>query len=132
MSNEIIDNYDEQEFFNKDSHTNFIKKNNIDVLDSEMYTNNDLHKIDIYGSDDTRQTSEIMTLAEYTRVVSERAKQIENGSPIFIQDIGDESNPIIIAEMEIVQKKCPMLITRYLSANIVEIYKVNEMIIPFK
>ena len=132
MSNDMPDNYDEEEFFNKDSYLNFIKKNNIEILADDAYINNDLHKIDIIVPNDRRITSEIMTLAEHTRVISERAKQIENGSPIFISDIGNESNPIKIAEMEILKKQSPMLITRYLNKNIKEIYSVNEMVIPFK
>lgn len=132
MPNEVEDNFDEEAFFNSDSYINFIKKNNIEMLGDDIYTSNDLHKVDIVVPNDKRITSEIMTLAEYTRVVSERAKQIENGSPIFINDIKGENNPIKIAEMEILDKKSPMLITRFLYKNIKEIYAVNEMIIPFK
>lgn len=78
--------------------------------------------------DDERITSEIMTLAEYTRVLSERAQQISDGSPIFV-DIGDESDPIKIAEMEIKQRRCPIEIRRHITKDIVEVWKVNEMIV---
>lgn len=125
------DDFNEEQFFNNDSHNNFIEKNNIHALDDKIYINNNQHKIDIVVPDEYRITSEIMTLAEYTRVISERAKQIEDNAPIFI-DIENETNPIKIAEKEIKQKKSPMKIRRYLTANILEIWKVNCMVIPFK
>jgi DNA-directed RNA polymerase subunit K/omega len=124
------DNNDET-FFNKDSYKAFIKKNNIQILDDNNYINNDLHKINIVTPNNYRQTSEIMTLAEYTRVISERASQIQNGSVIFI-DIGNETDLIKIAKLEISLKKSPMKITRSITTNIVEIWEVNEMIVPKK
>ena len=63
-------------------------------------------------------------------MVSIRAKQIENGSKIFV-DIGAEDNPITMAEMEIKMKQCPLSIRRFISNNIAEIWNVNEMIVPY-
>lgn len=125
------DDYATETFFNKDSYESFIKKNNIPYLGDGMFTYNDLHQVDIITPDEYRITSEIMTLAEYTRIISERAKQIENGSVRFI-DIGDETDLIKIAKMEILQKQSPMQIKRYITKHIVEIWNINEMIIPFK
>lgn len=122
---------DEEIFFNENTYKNFIEKNNIAVLNEEIYTNNDLHKVNIITPASKRITSEIMTLAEYTRVISERAKQIENGSTIFI-DYGEETEPKNIAMMEIVQKMSPIQIIRHITKNIIEIWEVNEMIIPFR
>jgi DNA-directed RNA polymerase I, II, and III subunit RPABC2 len=124
------DGEDEGEFFNDDSYNAFTKRNGIELLSETNYTNNDLHKIEITTPNDRRITSEIMTLAEYTRVISERAKQIENGSMIFV-DLEGLSNPIKIAEMEILQKKSPIKVIRYITSHIKEIYSVNEMVVPF-
>lgn len=121
----------EEAFFNEDSYKSFVKKNRIEVLDKNNYTDNNLHKIVITTPRSERITSEIMTLAEYTRVISERASQIQNGSIIFI-DIGNETDLIKIAKMEISLKKSPMKITRFITDNIVEIWEVNEMILPKK
>jgi DNA-directed RNA polymerase I, II, and III subunit RPABC2 len=121
---------DDGEFFNDDSYNAFTKRNGIELLSETNYTNNDLHKIEITTPNDRRITSEIMTLAEYTRVISERAKQIENGSMIFV-DLEGLSNPIKIAEMEILQKKSPIKVIRYITSHIKEIYSVNEMVVPF-
>jgi DNA-directed RNA polymerase I, II, and III subunit RPABC2 len=127
----MAETFEEEAFFNKDSYKNFIKKNGIEILGNDNYIDNDLHRIDVVVPDDKRITSEIMTKAEYTRVISERAKQIENGSPIFT-DYGTETNLINIAKKEIQEKKCPMKITRYITPHIKEIWRVNECIIPFQ
>lgn len=121
---------EEEEFFNQNSFDSFTRKNNIDILSPNFYVNNDLHKKDIVIPKEKRITSEIMTYAEYTRAVSERAKQIENGSPIFIV-LKNEHDPIKITEKEIRQKKCPLKVIRYLTKNIKEEWSINEMIIPF-
>ena len=127
----------EEIFFSQDSYEAFTKKYNIEMLgkdipvgDGNVHTNNNLHHIDIITPDDRRITSEIMTKFEYTRIVAERAKQIENGSMPFI-NIGTESDPIKIAEQEIRKKQCPMQIKRKITKNIIEIWRVNEMIPPF-
>jgi DNA-directed RNA polymerases I, II, and III subunit RPABC2 len=125
------DDYAEEQFFNSDSYDSFIRKNDISVLDDKSYINNNLHKVNIIVPNNDRITSEIMTKAEHTRIISERAEQIKNGANPFI-DIGGETNPIKMAEMEIIQKKSPMKIHRFLTKNIVEIWKVSEMVIPFK
>lgn len=128
---DVTDDYDEETFFNSSSYNNFIEKNGIEILGDDMYVHNNTHRIDIVVPDDKRITSEIMTLAEYTRVISERAKQIENGSPIFCA-INGETNLIKIAELEIALKCCPMKVTRYLTKNIKEVWDINQMVAPFK
>ena len=75
-------------------------------------------------------SSEVITKFEFTDVVSNRAKQIENGSPIFV-DIKNESDPIKMAEMEIRMRSCPLSIRRIIGNNICEIWDVNDMIIPY-
>lgn len=123
--------FEEEQFFNEDSYKNFIKKYDIDLLDNSLYTDNDIHKKDIVVPNDKRITSEIMTLAEYTRVISERAKQIYDGSPIFT-NVENEFNPIKIAEKEVREKKCPLKISRYITRHIKEEFSVNEMVPPFQ
>jgi DNA-directed RNA polymerase I, II, and III subunit RPABC2 len=100
------------------------------ILDPKNYVDNSLHKIDIVTPNDYRISSEIMSIAEYTRVISERSSHIQKGAKIFIE-VGLESDPIKIAKNELKQKKSPMEIRRYTSRNILEVWSVNEMIIPF-
>lgn len=118
-------------FFNADSYNAFIKKNNLQVLDPSLYSHNDVNRIDIITPIDQRITADKMSSAEYTRVVSERAKQIENGATPFV-DYGIETDPIKIAELEILQKKSPLVINRYINKYILEQWTVNELAIPFK
>ena len=103
------------------------------ILNPPEYADTDTQRFEIIVPDNERMSSSIMTHAEYTRVVSERAQQIENGSPIFVY-IEDESNPINIAKKEIDQKKCPLEIIRYMSNDkkYKEIWMVKDMIVPFK
>jgi DNA-directed RNA polymerases I, II, and III subunit RPABC2 len=77
-----------------------------------------------------RRTSDKMTAAEYTEIISVAALQLANGERNPWVDIGDETNPILIAEMEVKMRKCPLCIERVLGNDTAEIWKVNEMIIP--
>jgi DNA-directed RNA polymerase subunit K/omega len=126
---EVVDDYAEEVFFSKASHESFTKKYDIGLLALNA-DNNNLHHINIVTPDDRRITSEIMTKFEYTRVIAERAKQIENGSTPFI-NTENETDPIKIAEQEIKAKQCPIQVKREITKNIIEVWRVNEMIPPF-
>jgi DNA-directed RNA polymerase I, II, and III subunit RPABC2 len=78
---------------------------------------------------DHRKTSEVMTEYEYAEVISHRAKHIENGGPVYV-DIGNETDPIVMAEMEILQKKCPLSIRRVHNNLVAELWQVNSMVLP--
>jgi DNA-directed RNA polymerase I, II, and III subunit RPABC2 len=119
----------EEEFFNENNFKNANTNIKFHVYDPDKYKN-EIHQEIIIIPPEYRKTSEVITKFEFTDVVSNRAKQIENGSKIFV-DIGTEDNPIIMAEMEIKMKQCPLSIRRFISNNIAEIWNVNEMIIPY-
>lgn len=87
------------------------------------------HKNIIIVPPEYRKTSEIMTEYEFTEVISHRAKQIENGSPVFT-DVGNETDPIKMAELEIKRKKCPLAIRRIHNGLVAEVWHVNEMLVP--
>ena len=120
---------DEDEFFDEKNFKDFNTKIKFHVFDPDKYEN-EIHKEIIIVPSQYRKTSEVITKFEFTDVTSNRAKQIENGSKIFV-DIGDESDPVIMAEMEIKMKQCPLAIRRLISNNIAEVWDVNEMIIPY-
>ena len=125
---EYDDNSNEEIEFTKEMLKKFQTQIKFHIFDPEKYEN-ESHKEIIIVPPQHRLTSEILTKFEYTEVVSQRAKQIENGSPIFVE-IGDEMDPIKIAEMEIKQKKCPLSIRRMQNNTIGEIWQVNEMGLP--
>jgi DNA-directed RNA polymerase subunit K/omega len=120
---------DEDEFFDEKNFKDFNTKIKFHVFDPDKYEN-EIHKEIIIVPSQYRKTSEVITKFEFTDVTSNRAKQIENGSKIFV-DIGDESDPVVMAEMEIKMKQCPLAIRRLISNNIAEVWDVNEMIIPY-
>ena len=119
----------EDEFFDENNFKDFNNKIQFRVFDPEKYET-EMHKEIVIVPSTYRKTSEVITKFEFTDVVSNRAKQIENGSPIFV-DIKDETDPIIMAELEIRLKRCPLSIRRLISNNIAEIWEVNEMMIPY-
>lgn len=126
--NEIEFDADEDEFFDTNNFKKFNTKIKFHVFDPDKYEN-EIHKEIIIVPNQYRKTSEVITKFEFTDVTSNRAKQIENGGKIFV-DIGDEDDPVVMAEMEIKQKQCPLAIRRLISNNIAEVWDVNEMIIP--
>ena len=130
---EEIDNIDidaaEDEFFDEKNFEDVNPHIQYHIYDPEKYEN-EIHKEIIVVQNNYRRTSEVITKFEYTDVTSNRAKQIENGSPIFT-DIKGESDPIKMAELEIRMKRCPLSVRRMISHNICEIWDVNDMIIPY-
>jgi DNA-directed RNA polymerase subunit K/omega len=122
-------NIEEEDFFDEKNFQDFDNKIKFHIFDPNTYEN-ELHKEIIIAHPQNRKTSEIITKFEFTDVVSNRAKQIENGSKIFV-DIKNESDPIVMAEMEIKMKQCPLAVRRMLSNNFAEIWEVNEMIVPY-
>ena len=119
----------EDEFFDEKNFKDFNTKIKFHVFDPDKYET-EIHKEIIIVPNQYRKTSEVITKFEFTDVTSNRAKQIENGSKIFV-DIGDEDDPVVMAEMEIKMKQCPLAIRRLISTNIAEVWDVNEMIIPY-
>ena len=84
-----------------------------------------------YMTDSNRISSEVMTSFEYSYIISIRAKQIENGGPVFVE-ANNIIDPIKIAKKEIEEKKNPLKIIRMITSNIAEVWRVNEMAIPYE
>ena len=118
-----------EELFNNNTFKNANTNIKFNIFDPDKYVNN-IHQEIIIIPNEHRKTSEVITKFEFTDVISNRAKQIENGSKIFV-DIDTEDDPIAMAEMEIKMKQCPLSIRRFISNNIAEIWNVNEMIVPY-
>lgn len=123
---EIEFDADEEKFFDSKNFQNYSDKIKFRVFAPEKYET-ETHKEIIIVPKKYRKTSEKMTKFEFTSIISNRAQQIVNGGTVFA-DIGDETNPVVMAEMEIHQKKCPLSIRRLINYNIAEIWDANEMI----
>lgn len=131
---EDIEDAVEELFFSKESFIQYYKKYNMDFLNPENYIRNDLQREEFIVPNDLRRTDEVLTVAEMTKVIAERAKQIENGAPLFVNLNGEEMTPTDIAKIELSQKMSPFMIKRDVSNDgmFIELWDVNEMILPKK
>jgi len=68
-----------------------------------------------------------LTKYEKTKVLSERASQIDDGSSIFIEDYSNYDNAYEIACEELKQKKIPFIIKRPYG-NTFEYWKLNDLL----
>lgn len=83
----------------------------------------------VYLDKEQRRTSNYMTKFEYTEIIANRAKQIQQGGPVFT-DIGNITDTIEIAKKELYDRKCPLCVERMLNDYIGEIWSANELILP--
>ena len=62
--------------------------------------------------DENHKTVPILTKYERTRVLGERTRQIQQGSPLFVENPDNIIDSYVLAEMELQQKKIPFIIQR--------------------
>jgi DNA-directed RNA polymerase I, II, and III subunit RPABC2 len=75
---------------------------------------------------DDRITSNILTKFEIARIISVRATQIEKNNECYV-DVSGLSNPVDMAERELVSGNCPISIIRMLNETVGEVWHANEM-----
>ncbi|XP_065163317.1 DNA-directed RNA polymerases I, II, and III subunit RPABC2-like [Atheta coriaria] len=73
-----------------------------------------------------RITTKYITKYEIARVLGTRALQLSMSAPVMI-DIGEETDPLAIATMELQEKKIPLIIRRYLPDRSYEDWPINEL-----
>ena len=78
--------------------------------------------------DAERITTRFMTKYERARILGTRALQISKNAPLMV-DPADESDPYRLAEMELAEKKIPLIIRRYLPDGCYEDWRVNELFV---
>ena len=61
--------------------------------------------------DDLHKTLPIMTKYEYTRILGQRAMQINNGSKPYIEVSDNIIDGYVIAQKEILEKKIPIILS---------------------
>lgn len=79
--------------------------------------------------EDHRRTSDVMTIFEYTNIISQRALQINAGGPCYT-NVDDLTNPLEMATKELQDKKCPLNILRSITDKIYEQWSANELSLP--
>jgi DNA-directed RNA polymerase subunit K/omega len=84
---------------------------------------------DTYGDivDELHQTTAILTKFERTRVVGLRTRQLNAGALPFIDVPRTIISNMVIALMELQQKKLPFIIQRPLSGGKFEYWRVNDL-----
>lgn len=69
-----------------------------------------------------------MTKYERARVLGTRALQISMNAPVTVETQG-ETDPLKIAMKELIARKIPMIIRRYLPDNSYEDWSLDELIL---
>ncbi|CCK71063.1 DNA-directed RNA polymerase core subunit RPO26 KNAG_0F03990 [Huiozyma naganishii CBS 8797] len=77
---------------------------------------------------DERSTTPYMTKYERARILGTRALQISMNAPVFV-DLEGETDPLKIATKELMEKKIPLVIRRYLPDGSFEDWTVEELIV---
>lgn len=101
----------------------------IDIIENRIEPETSLKKYKKVVARDQRRTSNRLSLFECARVLGDRARHISNGAPIYVDD-KDCRGEIEIAYLELVAKRIPMSVIRKVGLDYVEIWDLNEMIIP--
>lgn len=107
----------------QDNHPECIIHNNLEI-DALSSTIRDYAGIII---DKNHQTLPILTKYERTRVLGERAKQINNGAKPFVDVLSSIIDGYIIAEQELYAKKIPFIIQRPLPNGSKEFWKLADL-----
>lgn len=75
-----------------------------------------------------RVTTRFLTKYEKARIIGARALQISKNAPIMVDVEPGEWDPLKIAEKELVERKIPFIIRRYLPDGSYEDWRVEELI----
>jgi DNA-directed RNA polymerase I, II, and III subunit RPABC2 len=75
-----------------------------------------------------RVTTRFLTKYEKARIIGARALQISKNAPIMVEVEPGEWDPLKIAEKELIARKIPFIIRRYLPDNSYEDWRVDELI----
>ena len=76
-----------------------------------------------------RITTNYLTKYEKARVLGARALQISKNAPVMVNLDPGEWDPLKIAEKELLAKKIPFIIRRYLPNNTYEDWKLDELLL---
>ena len=131
--NSDVDSDDEEEYkkFDEEINFNFVKKNHPESLTSNaveieklcVIKRNTNQEID----DELHRTLPILTKYEKTRILGQRAKQLNNGSKALIPVPADILDGYLIAQLELQKKVLPFIIRRPLPNGNSEYWKLNDL-----
>ena len=130
---DIIDDEDENylQKFNKEIQTNYIGlfhpeciKHNYNEIKVLSIVTRDESNIIV---DENHRTLPYLTKYERTRILGQRAKQINSGSKAFVNVAANIIDGYVIAEMELREKRIPFIIRRPLPNGNSEYWNINDL-----
>merc|ERR1719465_129963 len=74
-----------------------------------------------------RKTTPYMTKFERARVLGARALQISMNAPVMVELEG-ETDPLLIAEKELLERVIPFVVRRYLPDGTYEDWRISELL----
>lgn len=84
----------------------------------------------VYVLEENRVTAKKMTKYERVRIICDRADQISKGSVCFAKGVNIQKKlPEVQAELELIQKVCPLIVKRTLPSGEIELINANELTI---
>lgn len=122
---------DELQKFDNDLNSNFVKKHHPECL---YLNNNEIEALSEITRDDNgiiidnnHKTLPILTKYEKTKILGQRAKQINNGDKPYVNIPEKVIDGYSIAELELKQKKIPFIIRRPLGNGTSEYWKLRDL-----
>lgn len=77
--------------------------------------------------DHLHRTLPFITKYERTRIIGQRAIQIQDGAMAYVEIPADVIDPHIIANMEFIEKKIPVIVCRPMSNGATEYWKLADL-----
>lgn len=108
-------------FLDDDDDDDIIDEDDTEIVDPNYEMNTILQV-----PDEERLSRNILTKYEIVRIIGTRAKQISDGSKVFVKYDGNKS-AIELAELELRNKMIPLKIKRPLPNGKYEIWKLSEL-----
>mmetsp|Transcript_13479 Transcript_13479/g.39358 ORF Transcript_13479/g.39358 Transcript_13479/m.39358 type:complete len:120 (-) Transcript_13479:64-423(-) len=78
-------------------------------------------------SEGPRKTTPYLTKYEKARILGARALQLSMNAPVMVE-LDGETDPLLIAEKELIQRVIPFVIRRFLPDGTFEDWKVSELL----
>jgi DNA-directed RNA polymerase I, II, and III subunit RPABC2 len=117
FNEEELENEEQNEYDDKQD-MEFINVEGENAIQRQIRTENLPEKI----------TTRFLTKYEKARIIGARALQISKNAPVMVDIEPGEWDPIKIAEKELIERKIPFIIRRYLPDGSYEDWRVEELI----
>ena len=132
INSDVESDYDDElQKFESDLTSNYVKKHHPECL---YLNNNEIEALTEITRDDNgiiidnnHKSLPILTKYERTKILGQRAKQINSGDKPYVNVPEKVIDGYVIAEMELKQKKIPFIIRRPFGNGISEYWKLSDL-----